>query len=211
MIKINLLSEGRKPAVSRRSKAKVDLSSQNLSAILLGLGLVLGILIGGAWKWVKNGELAREQAKVAQAQEELRKLEEILKEVEAFKKQQADLQTRITVIKGLMASRRGPVEVMDGVSMALPDLVWLTAMNVTDKSVELSGEAMNTNAIATFIENISRIPVFREPDTRDVVQSGPSLYTFSIRFPYLLKKPEDPNAAEQKPAGAKAPAGQSPT
>jgi Tfp pilus assembly protein PilN len=76
-------------------------------------------------------------------------------------------------------------------------------MQVDATSVSLAGMAMNTNAIAAFIENLSQVPEFREPDTRDIEQSnmdGQTVFRFSLTFPYALQKP----APEEKPAAAPA-------
>lgn len=201
MIKINLIGD-RRPAVARRARPKAGMGGGSLSLVLLATGAILGLLIAGAWWWTLATELEEEQAKVAQAREEVQQLEKILAEVEEFKKQKADLTTRIGVIKQLTLAQRGPVAIMDGVSRALPDLLWLQTMVVDSKSVTLTGQAMNTNAIAAFIENLSQVPEFREPDTRDIEQigaDGQQIFRFSLSFPYVLQGSEEVPAAA-KPA-----------
>ena len=203
MIKINLIGD-RRPAVARRSKPKMGLGGGNTSVLLLATGAVIGLLIAGGWWWSLSTTLAEEQAKVDRAQEEVKQLEQILAEVEQFKKKKADLTTRINVIKDLTVAQRGPVAIMDGVSRSLPDLLWLNTMVVEATTVTVTGFAMNTNAIAAFIENLSQVPEFREPDTRDVEQTqleGQMLFRFSLTFPYQLQKAEDPKPATP-PAGA---------
>ncbi len=197
MIKINLIGD-RRPAVARRAKPK-GLSSSNLPILLIGAGTVIGLLIAGGWWWTLTTTLEEEQAKVARAQEEVRQLEKILAEVEQFKKKKTDLTTRINVIRELTVAQKGPVAIMDGISRSLPDLLWLSNMQVDASSVSLSGQAMNTNAIAAFIENLSQVPEFREPDTRDIEQvlyEGQQTFRFTLTFPYVLQKPA---VAEEKP------------
>lgn len=208
MIKINLIGD-RRPAVARRARPKAGLGGGNLSLLLLGAGTILGLLIAGAWWWTLATELEEEQARVAQAREEVQQLQKILAEVEAFKAQKADLTTRINVIKQLTLAQRGPVAIMDGVSRALPDLLWLQTMVVDSKSVTLTGQAMNTNAIAAFIENLSQVPEFREPDTRDIEQvgvDGQTIFRFSLSFPFVLQGLEQPAAAPPAPRRRAAPA-----
>jgi type IV pilus assembly protein PilN len=197
MIKINLIGD-RRPAVARRARPKMGMGGGNQSLLLLGAGTLLGLLVAGAWWWMLNSKLEEEQARVNRAREEVQQLEKILKEVEQFKKQKADLTTRINVIKQLTLAQRGPVAIMDGVSRALPDLLWLQTMVVDSKSVTVTGQAMNTNAIAAFIENLSQVPEFREPDTRDIEQTsveGQPIFRFSLSFPYILQSPEEKPAA----------------
>lgn len=203
MIKINLIGD-RRPAVARRARPKLGSSAASRSLMLLVGGAVLGLLIAGGWWWTLATRLEEAQAKVEAAKEEVKQLEKILAEVEQFKKKKADLTTRINVIKELTIAQRGPVAIMDGVSRSLPDLVWLQTMTVDARSVSLTGQAMNTNAIASFIENLAQVPEFREPETREIQQmqaANQQIFRFSLSFPYALQKP-----VEEKPADAAAPA-----
>ena len=90
---------------------------------------------------------------------------------------------------------------MDQVSRALPELLWLTKMDVTPTTITISGEAFNTNAVANFIENLDRVAEFQEPILRDTSQRG-QIYTFVVAFNYTYQVPP----AEQ-PEGADATAG----
>ncbi len=213
MIKINLIGD-RRPAVARRSKPKLALGGQNLSLVLIATFSILGILIAAGWWWMLNSSLEEEQAKVSRAKDEVKQLQKILDEVESFKAKQADLATRITVIKDLTLAQRGPVAVMDGVSRALPEQLWLNTMVIDKASVTVTGQAMNMNAIASFIENLSQVPEFKEPDTRNVEQvlgKAQVYFKFSLTFPFSLKPPvveadkgaagvEDGSAAGTTPA-----------
>lgn len=216
MIKINLIGD-RRPAVARRSRPKLGVGGANRSIMMLAGGALLGLLVAAGWWWVLTSRLEDEQAKVDRAKEEVKQLEAILAEVEQFKKKEADLTTRINVIKELTIAQRGPVAIMDGVSRSLPDLVWLQTMTVDSNRVTLAGRAMNTNAIASFIENLSQVPEFREPETRDIAQmqvDNQPIFRFNLTFPYQLRRPEEEkpatppaNAAATPAAGAKPAAG----
>lgn len=204
MIKINLIGD-RRPAVARRSRPKGGMGGANRSLMLLAGGALLGLLVAAAWWWMLTSKLEEEQAKVARAREEVKQLEKILAEVEQFKRKKADLTTRINVIKELTVAQRGPVAIMDGISRSLPDLLWLQTMTVDAKSVTLAGQAMNTNAIASFIESLSQVPEFREPETRDITQmmiENQQIFRFSLTFPYVLQGA----ATDAAPAAGAAPA-----
>ncbi|MEM6456372.1 MAG: PilN domain-containing protein, partial [Acidobacteriota bacterium] len=83
--------------------------------------------------------------------------------------------------------QQGPVYIMDQISRALPDLLWLESMRMVGETITIKGKAFNTNAIATFIGNLNRIPEFREPDTKDVSadRNSSNLYSFSIVFNFI--------------------------
>ena len=161
MIRINLLSEGRRPVVARKTRPKISLGDQDPSLYFLGGGLVLGLLIAAGWWFSLNGKLKAVNADIRVAQREVDELRPILEEVKSFKAKQRELERKIQVINELTLAQKGPVQIMDRVSRALPDLVWLSTMNFRGQTVDLVGTAFNTNAIASFIENLDKVPEFR--------------------------------------------------
>ena len=204
MIRINLLSEGRRPVVARKAKAKMTIGDQDPSVVILAIGLLAGILVAAGWLYTLNSELGAVKDEIKEAQKEIKKLEPILKEVNAFKRKKEELNTKIAIINDLNNKRKGPVNVMDRVSRSLPDLVWLTSMQVRGQNVNLSGTAFNTNAIATFIENLALVPEFKEPDPKNVQRSNKGkTYSFRVSFSFENPKPPAPEPEE----GAEAVAG----
>lgn len=190
MIKINLLSEGRRPVVARRDKPKFPWGDAEPSNLLLLAGLILGVLIAGGWWWVLNSKLGDAEDKVRRAEARYAELEPIIKEVEDFKKKKEDLERKVHVIQDLKRKQQGPVHIMDMISKALPELVWLESMQVTGQTVTLRGGAMNTNAIAAFIENLDKVPEFKEPDPRSVQRRTEAAYTFELSFNFVQILPE---------------------
>lgn len=188
MIRINLLSEGRRPVVARSAKPKLSFGDQDPSLIILGIGLVVGLLVAGGWWWQLNGQVNSWQAKVKSAQAELRELDEYVKKVERFKAKQAELNTKIEVINNLSANQRGPVHVMDELSKALPDLLWLDSMEIKGSDVTVAGLAFNTNAVAQFIENLVAVEWFDEPESGPISRDKGSLYKFKLSFKFSTAK-----------------------
>ena len=191
MIRINLLSEGRRPVVARKSRARLDIAGQDPSVVILALGLLVGLVGGGVWWWMVKGDRDEVRAQVQRAQEEVDELRPIIQEVEDFKTKRASLTQKIEVIEDLKRRQTGPVYIMDQVSRALPDLLWLNDMAVRGNRVELRGEAFNTNAIAAFIGNLDQVPEFREPEPGDVAATRFNTYSFAIAFAFQLETPED--------------------
>ncbi len=212
MIRINLLSEGRRPVVARRTRPKISFGDQDPSLFFLGGGVTLGLLIAGVWWFTLNGKIKVVDADIRVAQREVNELRPILQEVNDFKAKQRELERKIKVINDLTLKQQGPVHIMDRVSRALPDLVWLRSMNFRGTSVDLVGTAFNTNAIASFIENLDKVPEFREPDTRDITRArGGAAYSFRISFRFdqrvqeAEKKPQVETAAPEAAAAQAAP------
>ncbi len=188
MIRINLLAEGKKPVVTKKKQVteggwKAIAQSENFAAYVLLAVAVLGLAVVGARYGLLESRISTLTEEVAAFQEEVDELAPIIKEVEEFKAKKVELERKVQVINRLKANQRGPVRIMDYVSRALPELLWLTRMQVGSSSITISGEAFNTNAVANFMENLDRFPEFREPVLRDTAQKG-SIYTFTLNFSY---------------------------
>ncbi len=188
MIKINLVGERKRPVTPSPAARTGGFEGASIGNwLLIGL-IVLGILSALGHMWYLNGKIKDKEAEVAEAQREVDELEPYIREVEAFKAKKAELERKVEVINQLKANQHGPVRVMDHVSRALPELLWLNRMEVAPTTITLAGQAFNTNAVANFIENLDRVPEFQEPILRDTQQKG-EIYTFVIAFNYSFKTP----------------------
>ena len=201
MIKINLVGERKRPAAPGPSHLKGIQEGANIGLWVL-VGLVLaGVLITLGHLYIVNGKVKDMQAQVAEAEIEVKELEPYIREVEEYKAKKVELERKVQVINQLKTNQRGPVQIMDQVSRALPELMWLTKMDATPTTITISGEAFNTNAVANFIENLDRVPEFQEPILRDTSQRG-QIYTFVVAFNYTYQVPQP-----EQPEGAEAAAG----
>lgn len=202
MIKINLVSEGRRPVVSRKTKERLGIAGLTTSESLFLAALLIGLLaLGGFW-WYLRGEIQERDAAIATAQREVDELAQVLQEVEDYKAKKAKLEHKIRVINDLKRAQWGPVRIMDQISSALPELLWLDNFTLKGNNVELSGQAFNTNQVASFIENLGKVPEFQEPRLRDTTKQGP-VYRFTITFNFAIAPPP-PAAGEAQPTPAPA-------
>lgn len=184
MIRINLLSEGRRPAVARKTGAKLSLGGVDPSLLFLAGGLALGLIVGGVLYFLAKSELSDKQSAVRRANQQVEELEPILKEVDEYKAKKEELTTKINVITQLSAAQKGPVNLMDRISRALPEQLWLNQMSIKGSKVTLDGTAFSENPIATFIENLASVPEFKEPDPKDVSKGQNDTYSFKIEFDF---------------------------
>ena len=87
---------------------------------------------------------------------------------------------------------------MDKISALLPDLVWLTTMNVDGTHISLQGKALNPNAFATYLENIKRDPTFDEPVVDQIsrgVEGTTVVYSWGMAFNFTYAAAEQPAVA----------------
>jgi type IV pilus assembly protein PilN len=211
MIKINLLAEGKRPVATRKSKLQLGGGGQDLGNLLLVAGLIVGLLAAGGWYLWVNAKLKQKVEEVAAAQREVEELAQVIKEVEDYKLKKADLERKIDVINGLKANQRGPVQIMDQVSRALPELLWLSNMDVAAATINIRGTAFNMSAVANFIDNLDKVEEFAEPILNDATQvttrgARAETYNFRINLGYSFVKPKAPTLTTGVGEGGTAPA-----
>jgi type IV pilus assembly protein PilN len=205
MIKINLLSEGKRPTAVRKAKTTALLQNQNVGMYLLAFGILLGVLATGAYWWSLNGEVEAQQEEIRAANAEVEALASVIKEVEDYKGKKTELERKIKIINDLKLNQRGPVRVMDHISRALPELLWLDRMTMNASSIEVEGRAFNTNAVANFIENLDKVPEFEEPTLKDTSEQAGGVYKFVINFNYSFAPKVDATGSTATPAPAVVP------
>jgi len=191
MIKINLLAEGKRPAAVRKIKPAQLLEGKDLGPWLLAVGLVLGLGALGIYWYLVHGVIVQNDGKIAEAQKEVDDLQAVLKEVEDFQAKKTELERKIKVINDLKLNQRGPVRVMDNVSRALPELLWLDHLTMNTSSIEVDGRAFNTNAVANLIENLDKMPEFEEPTLKETQEQQGGVYKFVINFNYSFAPKAD--------------------
>src|SRR3990167_2411175 len=203
MIKINLLAEGKRPVVARKQKApRLMVGVADLGQWLLVAGVLIGFLVAGGWWLYLERVIERKNQEIAINQAEVEKLALVIKEVDEYKAKKTELERKISVINRLKSNQRGPVQIMDHVSRALPELLWLDLMEVNASTIILRGQTFNTTAVANFMDNLDKVPEFQEPILQDTTQQQQT-YNFAISLGYSFAPPEEGAGApsQQQPAG----------
>ncbi len=144
MIKINLLPK-------EEQKRRAPIKMNNILAIMGAVLLLAGM--GYGWFWL-NGTVQRVQDDIRNRQAELKRFEDLAKDVEKYKAEKKRLEERIKAIDVLMAARGGPSRLLDEVSKALPNEVWLTSVSRTGKKVDIAGISFTNLGVANFMTNL---------------------------------------------------------
>jgi Tfp pilus assembly protein PilN len=192
MIRINLLSEGRRPVAQKQQRISSG-NADHASMVLVAI-LALALLVALGHNFMLGRAVGKKKAEVAEAQREVDELAPIIKEVEEFKAKRAELERKVFVIGDLKERQQGPVQIMDQVSRGLPELLWLQKMDVLANKIVLTGQAYNANAVANFIENLDLVPAFKEPVLKDMRKSD-DIYSYTIEFSYSFAPPPPPEGA----------------
>jgi type IV pilus assembly protein PilN len=185
LIRINLLTEARAAAAKKKGPALP--TGAKLNNLLLVGGLALGAIYIGTMFLVLHSKNRKLDTEIAQAKEEVARLKSIIDE-------------KISLINSLKTNQKGPVRLMDEVSKALPDLVWLTDMSMQGDQLTMKGRTLSPNAVATYLENLKKSAYFAEPVFKNLGrEAGPQgIYAWEMTVTFTYGRP----AGSQPGSGA---------
>lgn len=173
MIRINLLPV----KISRRQEA--------VRSELMLAGVVGGVLVAvmaAAFISVQS-RVNTVRAENADLQEEIRRVEEIAKDVQKKEELKVELQRKLGVIKQLKASKSGPVHMMDELSLATPEKLQLQQLDEQSQRLQLTGVAVSNEVISQFLTNLEQSEYFDDVFLNAIDQvdeEGVKLKNFSI-------------------------------
>ena len=189
MIRINLIA-GERERPKRRSGVTFDIGQKvTLVCSLILVATALGI---GWWWWVLDREQARLTTETANAERETARLKTILLQVATFDKQKHQLQERVALIEELRKGQAGAVHMVDELSKAVPEMLWLTDMKQDGGELTIAGRCTTLTSLSDFVANLEHSTYFRRPveilDSQ--VESGPGttgdLIKFALKATYAL-------------------------
>jgi type IV pilus assembly protein PilN len=197
MIRINLMprAEARRQAARQRDKQ---------IAVLIAAGLVLVLLVA---EFFTRREANRVQVEADQRQEELAELSKRHNEATLLEKRRAELRAKLATIDVLERQRRGPVRVLDDLSDATPEKLWLTEMRESKGGLTLVGKGLDNQTIAQFMRKLAASPYFEGVDLVEAkqIEEGQAKlkqFTISARVNYAGRTIPEPQPAPAEEGGA---------
>ena len=182
MIKINLLSVERE-----RTKKKPAFQVGQQLTIACSLILVAAALLVGWWYWSLQRQSADLDQQIVDAERETVRLRGVLQQVQQFEQRRGQLQQRVTLIEQLRKGQTGPVHLLDRLSLALPDAMWLVELRQSGTEVVLEGRCTNLNALSDFVSGLAASGLFEQPveivdsQVLPAVAGAPELIRFTVR------------------------------
>ena len=186
MIRINLLGG------DRQKKGGVPLFDRGRTlTVACSLILVMAALLVGWWYWSLTQESERVDMEIASAQQEVARLQPLIREVAQFEQRRAQLQQRVALIEQLRSGQSVPVQLLDHISRSLPDMLWLTQMDQKDNEVTLEGRSTTLIALSDFVGNLGSTSFLQKPieilssqvaaDTGPQAAPGVDLIQFTVK------------------------------
>ncbi|MFV2073036.1 MAG: PilN domain-containing protein [Thermoanaerobaculales bacterium] len=187
MIKINLVAEA--PAATKRKRTEFSLGAKQGDIILLIVLMLAFLAVGVRW-YLLTSERADLQDLEHQRRVDRDELLPYIELVDKLEARRDALRHKIEVIEELKRNQRGPVRIMDEVSRALPELVWLTKLTFKGNMISITGVAMDENAVANYISNLDASPFFQEPILKNLARSRGDTFTFALSCVFTYAPPK---------------------
>ena len=161
MIRINLLTTER--AVGKKKAASPGVTAAQRVTIGAALILIGTVTTIGWWYWSLHTQSRQLDAEIARAEVEAPQLRAVLASVQKFEAERARLQQRVSLIEQLRRGQTGPVHILDEVSKALPDRLWLVSMGQRGNDFTLDGRTTSLTALSDFVANLEASSWFQRP------------------------------------------------
>lgn len=158
MIRINLLAVERGAA---RRPAMIPAAHR--ITIAVSLILIGTLLIVGWWFWSLRQTSQQLDDDIARAETETQQLRSVMAQVQKFEARKAQLQQRVTLIEQLRRGQTGPVHIVDEISKAIPDRLWLSEMTQKGDDLTIVGMTTSLTGVSDFIGNLETSPWFKRP------------------------------------------------
>jgi len=188
LIRINLLTVDRE-----RAKRKAKFQVGQKITVACSLILVAAALVVGWWFWSLQRSSADLDQQIADAERETQRLQSVIQQVAQFEARRAQLQQRVTLIEELRKGQTGPVHLLDQISKALPEAMWLTDLKQAGSELTIEGRCTSLNALSDFVSGLEASNLFERPveiiDSRvePATVSMPELIRFSVKARQLAK------------------------
>ena len=202
MIRINLLAAEREK--SKKKAVTLGTAGQKLT-IGCSVILMLALLFIGWRYWTVTRDSNQIDAEIAAGQQETTRLHSVIQQVQQFEQRKAQLQQRVVLIEQLRKGQTGPVHMLDQISHALPQMLWLTQLKQTGADVVIDGKCTTLTGLSEFVSSLEASGYFKrsieivDTKTETVAQPPSELIKFTIKATF-----QQPGDAAKPAAGAKA-------
>ena len=190
MARINLLPWR---AERRKQRQKEFMTMLGLAA---GAALLLSFLIVMYY----NGQIEGQQNRNQYLRDQIKLVDEQIKEIEALDKKKANLLARKQVIEELQASRSQMVHLFDQLVRTIPEGVRLSSIAQSGQSLTLTGQAQSNARVSSYMRNLEESGWMANPDLSIIEAKGddkglPNTFTLKVKLQTPKQEGEEADAA----------------
>ncbi|QGU33658.1 PilN domain-containing protein [Thermochromatium tepidum] len=188
MVRLNLLPW--------REAARQQRRQEFLTALGIALALT-GVVIALVHFYFED-RISGQQARNRYLRTEIAVLDRKIKEIEEIEKTKADLLARMAIIQRLQKSRPDIVRLFDELVTALPEGVYLTKLEQSERSITVEGRAQSNARVSAFMRQIEgsrsigqpRLMLIENQDKTGKERSGIGFNRFRLSFDQISPGPE---------------------
>jgi len=193
MIRINLLPV-------RAAQKKEQLHAQ---IVVLVISVVAALAVCVAMDMMVRDKVEMARQDLQSKQSELNRLKSVIGEVKGFEAKKKELTAKLDILDKLKANRIGPVRVLDELSRATPEKVWIESFSQNDVgAVEIRGVGLKQEDVADFMRNLEASRFYKNVELiviDEKVTKDRTLENFSIKCALEpLNQPSSDNLGGKK-------------
>lgn len=169
MIRINLLPV-------RQKIKEQNIRYQITVGVLI---IIFSIFLMGYFYSTISRELRDKKDQLVELKTENAKLDKTVGDINKFRKQKKALNAKLKVINSLSENRLVIVKVLDDISQAKPEKLWLTKLDQLNRKgqggsfdLKILGKAIGNEIIAQFMINLQKLKNFKDVDLVSTRQVG---------------------------------------
>lgn len=198
MIKINLLPV-------RESQKKEKLREQVVVLIACAIFVIIGC--AAAYTTIQ-AKINQKNVAISEQTKVVEQLKKQIGEVEKVKKLQSELQSKLDILEMLKANKTGPAHMLDELSVATPEKLWIDSFDNVAGVVNLSGMGVNEEVVAIFLQQLESSLYYKNVELQSLVQAtveGHKLQRFKVvaKEESPVIKVDNDKAVEKKSGPAK--------
>jgi type IV pilus assembly protein PilN len=189
MPRINLLPHRESKRKERKLKFFVAL------AVAAGAGIVTA----GALYLLYGSMIESQQHRNDELRAQIKKLDKQIEEINDLESAKQKFIARMEIIEKLQRSRPEIVHVFDTIVRTLPEGVYLTSVEQTDKRLKFQGIAQSSTRVSTFMRNLDGSQWLRNPELLVVeTAKGSSGSSFTLTADQVTTTQDGSNSKNAK-------------
>lgn len=139
---------------------------------LAALGLATSLLVMLVPYLMQGRRLAALDMRIEQLNKEIQAINLQVREAREIDGLRKEVQTKLQIIEDLNRKRVGPARVLDDLSAASPENLWLVDFNEVGSSATFTGLALDNETIARFMRQLQASPYFYGVDLVETSQQA---------------------------------------
>lgn len=173
MIRINLLPVKYKKKDYR--SYNIFIQASVISGLTILILAVLTIRLADKVSDMKDENAAKEKR--------LAELKVMIKEVQNYEQDNKSYREKNSIIEQLKNNQRGPVRLLDEISLHLPGGVWLTTLIEKEGFIDINGYAFTNSDLVNYVQNLKSSIYLSDVtllESRQTTLENTSLYQFKL-------------------------------